>query len=179
MTAKPRDSRWVGLLPLAFFALKAYEYRSPDVLPNLLWWCNISNLVLGVAMILRNARAIWICSLLLIAGTPIWLLDVAATGDFSLYSILTHCVSPVLGLRAVRGLAPVKAVWIQGMVYYALLMAAAFFFSPPALNINLAHDVYAAAKPYISNYTLYTAMNSSLLAGSLLVLEKIFKRILY
>lgn len=169
----------MGLLPLAFFALKAYQYRSPEALPNLLWWCNVSNLILGAAMIARNARAIWICSLMLIAGTPIWLLDVAATNDFSIYSVLTHFVSPVLGLRAVRALGPVKAVWLQAMIYYVLLMVAAFYFSPPGLNINLSHDVYAAAKPYITNYYLYTAMNSSLLAISLLVLEKLFKRFLF
>jgi hypothetical protein len=166
-------SRAAAVFPLFFFLLKVYQYRMPADQAQILWWCTISNLGLGLSMLLGFERGVWIFSFMLILGTPIWLLDVWATGDFTIYSVFTHVISPALGIYSVRKLSVPRGIWWQGMIYYFSLILIARALTPPALNVNLAHDVYAAAKPFIQNYWLYTAMNSILLAMSLYVLGRL------
>lgn len=165
--------RWLAVFPLIFFLLKVYQYRAPADQGQILWWCTISNLVLGLSLLTGSIRGAWIFSFMLILGTPIWLLDVWATGDFTIYSVFTHIVSPAIGIYCVRKLPVPGGIWWRGMLYYFFLMLISYVLTSPALNVNLAHDVYAAAKPFIQNYWLYTAMNSVLLASSLFVLERI------
>lgn len=169
-------SRYLAVFPLFFFLLKVYQYRAPTDQGQILWWCNISNLLLGLALLAGNARAAWLASFMLILGTPIWLLDVWATGDFTIYSVFTHIISPAMGIYCVRRLPVTRGIWWQAMLYYVFLMLLSRLFTAPALNVNLAHDVYAAAKPYIQNYWLYTAMNSLLLAVSLFITERLASR---
>ncbi len=166
----------IGVLPVVFFAFKAWQYRYPGQWPNMLWWCTVSNLVLGLAILFQNVRFIWIASLMLLVGIPAWFLDIAATGDFSFYSALTHIVSPALGLNMAFLLPRPRWIFLQGVGYYASLMTAARFATPRELNVNLAHDVYIAARPFISNFFLYTAMNTVILIGVLYLLEKTFVR---
>ncbi|MBL8020693.1 MAG: hypothetical protein JNM27_13565 [Leptospirales bacterium] len=169
-------SRFLAVFPLFFFLLKVYQYRASTDQGQILWWCNISNLLLGLAILAGNARGVWLASFMLILGTPIWLLDVWATGDFTIYSVFTHIISPGMGIYCVRRLAVTRGIWWQSMLYYFSLMLLSRMLTAPALNVNLAHDIYASAKPFIQNYWLYTAMNSSLLAVSLFITEKLASR---
>jgi hypothetical protein len=48
--------RLTGLLPILFFALKVWQYAPAGQAAQLLWFCNISNLVLGLAIFAAEWR---------------------------------------------------------------------------------------------------------------------------
>jgi hypothetical protein len=96
--------------------------------------------------LLLSGDAIFVTTALLLIGLPIWLFDVAVQGGFHAFSILTHVVSPALGLYLCRRLGVGRHTPIFTIGYYIILQIAARLFTLPADNINVAFDVYAPVK---------------------------------
>jgi len=151
--------RLTGLLPILFFALKVWQYAPGGQAAQLLWFCNISNLLLGLAVFAMNGNAIFVTTALLLIGLPIWLFDVAVQGGFHAFSILTHVVSPALGLYLCRRLGfSQRAPWYT-LGYYIALQVVARLFTPAADNINVAFDIYAPVKSFFPNFWAYSLVN--------------------
>ncbi len=148
-----------GFLPLLMFALKCWQYRNPADLGQLLWFCNAANLVLGIAIFARWGNAVFICSALLLVGLPIWVFDVVATGDFHVFSVFTHVPSPFVGVLVARQLGASRHVIWQTLVFYLFMQLLARLFTPAALNINVAFDVYAPVKMLFPNFWIYSLTN--------------------
>ena len=167
--------RLTGLLPIIFFALKVWQYAPAGQAAQLLWFCNISNLVLGLAIFALSGDAIFVTTALLLIGLPIWLFDVAVQGGFHAFSILTHVVSPALGLYLCRRLGVGRHTPIFTIGYYIILQIAARLFTLPADNINVAFDVYAPVKSLFSNFWVYSFVNMTGLFVFAVVLRRIVK----
>lgn len=148
-----------GFIPLLLFALKAWQYRAPHEQYQLLWFCNAANLLLAIAIFVRWGNAVFICTALLLVGLPIWVFDVIATGDFHVFSVFTHVVSPLVGVLVVRPLGASRHVVWQTLVFYLLLQLAARGLSPAAQNINVAFEVYAPVKKLFPNFWVYSLVN--------------------
>ena len=153
------NSRFWGLVPLLFFALKAWQYRAPADLPQLFWFCNASNLVLAAAIFFRARNLIFICAVLLAIGLPIWVFDFIAHGDFHIFSVFTHVVSPLLGFFIASRLGWTSQVLWQAPVYFVLLQLLARALTPAELNINVAFAVYAPVKALFPAFWLYSLLN--------------------
>lgn len=168
-------NRFWGLVPLGFFALKAWQYRAAADIPQLLWFCNASNLVLAAAIFFRARNLVFICSVLLAIGLPIWVFDFLAHGDFHVFSVFTHVISPALGFIVARNLGWTLHVLWQAPLYYLLLQLLARVLTPAGLNINVAFAVYAPVKAMFPNFWLYSAAN---MAG-LVLFTAFVHRLLY
>lgn len=148
-----------GFIPLLLFALKAWQYRAPHEQYQLLWFCNAANLLLAIAIFARWGNAVFICTALLLVGLPIWVFDVLATGDFHVFSVFTHVVSPFVGVLVVRQLGANRHVLWQTLALYLLLQLTARLVSPAAQNINVAFDIYAPVKKLFPNFWIYSLAN--------------------
>jgi hypothetical protein len=158
------DKRIWGIVPLTLFGLKAWQYSSPGDIYQLLWFCNVSNLLLAVAIFFRARNLIFICATLLTIGLPIWVFDFMVNGDFHVFSVFTHVVSPALGFLVALRLGWSSHVIWQTVAYYLALQLLARLFSPAALNINVAFAVYAPVQKLFPNVIVYSLAN---LAGLL------------
>ena len=166
--------RWWGCIPLLMFALKAWQYRAPHDQYQLLWFCNAANLVLAVAIFARWGNGVFVCTALLLVGLPIWIFDVIATGDFHVFSVFTHVVGPLVGLLVVRQLGASRHVVWQALLFYLLLQLLARLFTPAALNINVAFDIYAPVKKLFPNFWIYSLTNLLGLAVWVVVAHRLF-----
>lgn len=169
------DNRLWGFLPLSFFALKLWQYAARADIHQVFWFCNISNLVLAVAIFVRSRNLIFICAVLLAVGLPIWVFDFIVNGDFHPFSVLTHTLSPALGFLVARRLGWTKHVIWQTAVYYVLLQLIARFFTPSALNINVAFAVYAPVRSLFASFWLYSAVNLVGLMAFTWLMSNLFK----
>ncbi len=164
--------RLTGLVPVVFFLLKVWQYAPAGQASQLLWFCNISNLLLGLAIFVMNGTAIFVTTALLIIGLPIWLFDVAVQGGFHVFSIFTHVVSPALGFYLCRKLGFSRhAPWLT-IVYYVVLQLVARFVSSPVDNINVAFDIYAPVKSLFTNFYVYSLLNMLGLFAFALLMKK-------
>lgn len=151
--------RWWGFIPLFMFALKAWQYRAPQDQYQLLWFCNAANLLMGLAIFTHWGNGVFVCSALLLVGLPIWVFDVFATGDFHVFSVFTHVVSPLVGVLVGRQLGANRHVFWQTLAFYLLLQLLARLFTPAAQNINVAFDIYAPVKKLFPNFWIYSLTN--------------------
>ena len=92
-------------------------------------------------------------------GLPIWIFDVLATGDFHVFSVFTHVVSPMIGLLAARQWGWNAHILWQTIAVYLLLQILARWLTPAALNINVAFTVYAPVRSIFGNFWVYSAAN--------------------
>lgn len=168
--------RYWAVLPLLFFCLKVWQYSEPGKLYQILWFCNISNLVLAVAIFIRRANLIFICSIILSIGLPIWIFDFLYFKDFHFFSLFTHIASPALGFLLVRRINFSMHVLWQAQLYYIVLQLLARLLSPPELNINVAFTVYEPVRVMFNSFILYSMVNLGGLFLYTLVVYRIFKR---
>ena len=94
--------RLLGVFPLIFFGAQAVHYWRINELGNLLWMCNIGNLVLAIGLffnnpLLRRSSAIWT-----IPGLFVWLRYVVFAWGVFLSSTLAHLGGLVVGMIGVK-----------------------------------------------------------------------------
>lgn len=97
-----RVGRLAGLISIGGVAWAAWDYAHDSSLLQLLWACNVAALVLGVGLLADNSRAIWSGTVLLVAAAPLWVVWVLTHGDNGIHALVTHVVSPALGLWVIR-----------------------------------------------------------------------------
>ena len=64
--------RLIGLLPLTFFLAQAIHYWRVGGMGNLLWMCNVGNLLLSVGLFLNHRELIRAAAIWTIPGLGIW-----------------------------------------------------------------------------------------------------------
>jgi hypothetical protein len=159
--------RWAGLIPLLFFTIRLVDYLRWHTPAHIWWSCHIANLTLGLGMLLRNVLLMRVAVLWLILGLPPWLLDMFATHIIWPISLLTHLGGAVFGLLVVRQVRMVRGVWWAALLWYLGLQLWSRVFTAPGLNVNAAHTIYEAARPWFSRYWLFWLM-MTVAAGVLL-----------
>ena len=150
--AATRRWRLLGLLPIGFVG---WAYATYDHPAHLLWLCNVCNLLLAVALLTDNLRLLWVATLWLVLGTPLWVMDIFVKDRFYPHSVFTHVVAPVLGLVAVRGRAAPAWTWILAVALGLAAQAVCRLWTPPALNINVSHATYRAMTGWFDSYIVY------------------------
>lgn len=69
-TGHPQYPRWLGLLPVAFVIWASTNHKHPA---EVLWLCNVCNLLLAVGLFTDNLRVLWLAVLWLMLGAPLCL----------------------------------------------------------------------------------------------------------
>ena len=171
--------RLLGLLPLYFFLHTAVFYWGTPEAPHILWVCNISNILMGLGMLLGKQTWTLVGLVWIIAGIPLWLIDGFVVTGFEYHSFLTHISSPIIGFYFCRKQGPPSGIiWIYAFIYFVALQILTHYNTPPELNINVSHDSYGPFAGYFPNYTVYYLANAPLLMGYLFLLDRKLKEAL-
>jgi hypothetical protein len=147
----PWKVRWLGLLPLAFYAAHFWYYATEEFssahrgTDNMLWMCHVSNVTLAVGLLfdlkwLARLSVIW-----LIPGLPLWLLEVVVHGGWIATSFLTHIGGLIIGLVAMRWIRADGWSWLYALVWYLFIQQLTRMVTSneyPYWNVNVAHAVY-------------------------------------
>jgi hypothetical protein len=168
---RPDPPRLLGVLPIAFFAATLIAHARDESAWTLLWMCNVSNLVLAAGFLLGRQWLIWLATLWLIVGLPLWIWNTILNDDLHLHSVFTHGVAPFMGLWAIRGRPPVRGAWALALLLGMSLQVFCHFVTPPELNINVSHATYKGLPDVFSSYPVYAALNTLAFAVALWAIE--------
>ena len=135
--------RAAALLLLAVMALHTAVKVQLGTLPELLWACNVSTLILVVGL-WWDLRPLMGMALLwhLCVGEPGWIAGIAARGwAFPGWtSVAVHTLPPTCAFLALRGRGLPRSSAFLALGMFILLVPPSHYLTPPELNINLAHQ---------------------------------------
>ncbi|MEY4168778.1 MAG: hypothetical protein RIR52_2602 [Acidobacteriota bacterium] len=168
--------RWLGSLPILFFAIRVIEYVWIAGTPEqILWCCHVSNLLLGIGMIRRHPRTIRVASLWLLVGLPPWLFDMVISGLVTPVSVLSHLGGALVALLALHRFRPTGRDWLPALLFFVTLQQVTRLLTVPSplTNVNVAHFAYGPFRDTVPYYWLYIVVNSLLAGIILLVVERL------
>lgn len=140
MYLSPRTKlRLLGILPLIFFLAQGVHYWGRNELGNLLWMCNIGNLLLAIGLFLEKQRVIRLAAIWTIPGLFIWVVYVLLPWSSFISSTLAHVGGLLVAMIALIRVRMDRMAWRWAFGWYLMVQLASRFVTPPALNVNLAH----------------------------------------
>jgi hypothetical protein len=165
--------RLLGFLPLIFFLAQTIHYWRVGGLGNLLWMCNVGNLVLASGLFFGRPELIRAAAIWTIPGLGIWIRYVFLEYEIVFSSILAHVGGIAIGLIALRKVRMDRIAWAYAFAWYLILQLAARFFTSPELNVNLAFRIQTGWEPTFSSYWKFWIVMSAVGAAGLWVIGKI------
>jgi hypothetical protein len=172
--------RWrlLGVLPLTFFFAQTVHYWRINEMGNLLWMCNIGNLVLALGLFFEKPLLIRISAIWTIPGLVIWLRYVVLAWGVFFSSTLAHLGGLSVGMVAVRKVGMDRKGGLYAMVWYLLMQLLSRLFTSPNLNVNLAHKIQDGLEQGFSSYLTFwltlTLVTGLILWSLCLLLNKIW-----
>jgi hypothetical protein len=153
MILSPRTKfRLLGIFPLIFFIAQFVHYWKSNELGNLLWMCNIGNVMLAMGLFLDKPLVIRFSAIWMPPGLLIWILYVVLTWGLFFTSILAHVGGLVVALIALSRVRMDRGAWRWAFGWYLMVQLASRFVTPAALNVNLAHAVQPGWERAFSSY---------------------------
>lgn len=174
--------RWPGWLLLAALGLHAINLARTTSLAELLWSCHIATLCLALGVLFRVRTAVatgWLFHLAI--GLPAWLVEIVVTrGTFGAAKVdtwlfttstLVHLLPIAVGVLWLRrgGFGISWRVMLFAWLIQAALIPLSRPFTPPELNINLAHGVWPAVMRSFPRLWVFQAAACAVCAISVLV----------
>jgi hypothetical protein len=144
--------RLLGIFPLLFFLLQALHYWRIHELGNMLWMCNIGNLLLAIGIFLVNPTLIRIATLWIIPGLAVWIIYVVLAWGVFFSSTLAHVGGLVFALIALRRVGMDRLAWIYAVLWYFVVQLLSRWFTSARLNVNLAHAIDEGWRRSFSSY---------------------------
>ena len=130
--------RRLGAVALVFSLAHVAEIVARAPAENLLWSCNVACALCTAGLALGSATANAAGGLLLLAGGPLWIVDLASGSAFYPTSVLTHVGVTALSVAGMRRLGAPRLAWPAAVATLAAATLAAAFVSSPAENVNVA-----------------------------------------
>lgn len=133
-----------------------------DVLPEMLWSCNVTAVMIAVGVLLDRREFTSVGWLTFVSvAFWMWMLDLGAGATTTVASVVIHVSSPLVGALHVRRVG----VWRWALAAAAIVQVVLFLISltltPPALNINMAHAVWSPFASWFPEIWAYHALNLS------------------
>ncbi len=149
-------NRYFGIIPLFTFIYASVACLIEGEAGRILWICNISTLIQGVGMFFLRMRWVWIGTLWLIIGLPLWALD-GLLHDllFTPQAIMMHLGCSFLGLAFLWREERVRNSWWQAYMILLILYVPSKLFADPALNVNLSSSIHPMSAGLFSDYNQY------------------------
>ena len=163
----PASYRLLGLLPLAFFLAHAYYYWRRGEPSHILWMCNIGNLLLSAGIFLAQPAVIRVAVIWLIPGLLIWLWYVVRLSGLLFTSTLAHVGGLAVGLFVLRRVGVTRVTWLHALAWYLFLQGASRLFTPPEMNVNIAHRVYEGWGEIFGSYFEFWLVTTLVIAALL------------
>jgi hypothetical protein len=156
--------RLIGLLPLTFFLAQAFHYWLGGGMGNLLWMCNIGNLLLAVGLFFNHREMIRAAAIWTIPGLGIWIRYVLFEYDFVFSSALAHVGGIVVALIVLRRVRMDRMAWVYALVWYLVMQVVSRLVTDPRLNVNVAHRIQTGWEATFSSYWKFWTLMTALVA---------------
>ena len=160
-----RRLRLLGFLPLTFFVAQAIHYLDIHELGNMLWMCNIGNLMLALGLLLEKPLLVRVAVIWTIPGLIVWCIYVVPTwgmlltGQFTwsalfgvVSSTLAHTGGISTGLVALQKIRMDVTSWLYAFGWYFILQLLSRLFTPAGMNVNLSHRVQDGLERFFPVY---------------------------
>ena len=154
---------------LLFYATDPF-YASNRGVENMLWMCNVGNLVLAAGLLLGQPRVVRLAVIWLVPGLPLWVFDAILRGGLLFTSFLTHIGGLAVGLIAMRSVRADKWTWAYGFGWYLLVQQLSRLFTSEFWNVNVAHKAYPGYEQVVSQYWQFWILTSLMVAVGLCIL---------
>ncbi len=167
MNLSPRTKlRLLGILPLIFFLAQCVHYWKRNELGNLMWMCNIGNLLLAMGLFLEKPVIVRLAAIWTIPGLLIWFLYVVLVWEVFLSSFLAHVGGLAVAMVALTQYGMDRTSWRWAFGWYLVVQLASRFVSAPALNVNLAHAIQPRwARAFHSYWSFWLVLTISTAAA--------------
>ncbi|HJZ83022.1 MAG TPA: hypothetical protein VKD91_21825 [Pyrinomonadaceae bacterium] len=133
--------RLLGFLPLVFFAAQVVHYGRFGGLGNLLWMCNVGNLLLAIGMFLDHRELIRTAAIWTIPGLGIWFWYVWLSGSTAFSSTLAHVGGIIVGVLVLRRVRMDHLAWLYAFGWYLCMQVLSRLATARELNVNVAHFI--------------------------------------
>ena len=156
MSVSPRTRlRLLGILPVVFFLAQARHYWPRHELGNLLWMCNVGNLLLAMGLLLERPLVIRLAAIWTIPGLFVWFFYVVLPWSSVLSSTLAHVGGLIVAMIALSRVRMDRTAWRWAFGWYLMVQLASRFVTPAELNVNLAHAVQPGWERAFGSYWLF------------------------
>jgi len=173
--------KWLGVAALLALILHVLVEKIPQgITLELFWICHLATFLLVLGLFVGSPVLTAVGFLSHVAyGAPAFLLDVIFVKPNSWTSWITHIVSPVASGIAVYHWGIPKKAPLQSWFFLIGSLLASYLFTPPAMNINMAHAVWKPFARFFPNIYSYLVFNSLVgvlfITAVILILKKVFK----
>ena len=171
--------RWLGLLPLIFFIAQANHYWRTNELGNMLWMCNLGNLILALGLFLDKPVVVRLAAIWMVPGLIIWFVYVVLPWGVFVSSILAHVGGLAVSMIALKWYRMDRDAWRYALGWYLAVQLLSRFITAAALNVNLAHAVATGwertFQTYWSFWLVLTALTAAVLWVTGMILWAIWR----
>lgn len=151
----PMCWRLAGLIPLATFFIHLHRNWSLGAPEHAFWMCHVSNVMLGIGALAAVACLIRLAVLWMLVGIPMWIMYTMQTGDVPAITLFTHLVSPAVGLMMFPHIRASRNTWLWAIPWFLFIQQLTRLYTPPELNINVAHQMYPGWEKVFGAYWQY------------------------
>jgi hypothetical protein len=175
LTTSPIHLRIIGTLLIVTVITVNLLFHN---LTNIIWWCNISALLAGIALLCNMQQAALVGAAFMIIGLAGWFLNVVINHMFeNTLSYITHfsyaCIAVYIFFRI-----PVdRYFWLRGFAWYLFCQLLSRLFTSPAENINLAFNIWPGWDQFFDNYLSFWLFITLSCAVFLLVLNRMLLKL--
>lgn len=169
--------RLIGLLPLSFFLGQTIHYWRFGGMGNLLWMCNIGNLLMALGLFLSHRELIRAAAIWTIPGLWIWFQFVLLVNGNFLSSTLAHVGGIIVGMFVLSRVRMDRIAWLYAFVWYLFMQFAARLTTPATMNVNLAHRVQPGWENSFNAYWKFWIVLTVVVAVGLWVIGMLLSRI--
>ena len=180
----------VGFLPLTFFSAQAIHYWQINELGNMLWMCNIGNLLLALGLFFEAALLIRVAVIWMVPGVAVWFAYVVPTwgmlftGRFSyaelfgvLSSTLAHLGGFAVGIAVLRKVGMDGRAWLYAFIWYFVVQLISRLITPAAMNVNLSQGIQPGWEKAFSSYWSFWLVLTVLVGACLWILGLLLRRL--
>ena len=180
--------RSLGILPFVFFLSQAIHYWHIGEFGQVLWMCNIGNLVLAIGIFLNEKTVIRVAAIWMVPGVLVWIAYVVPTwgilftGQASLgqlfgvlSSTLAHLGGFSVGMLILRRVRMDNRAWVFAFAWYFVLQLISRMATPAPMNVNVSQQIQAGWESSFSAYWKFWAVLTVLVAVCLWVLATFLK----
>lgn len=169
--------KWLGLLALALYGVVAGYKVYRGLSEEMLWSCHLATAVIGVGLLAGWASWVTVGVLWLVIGVPLWLLDLAAGGEFTPPSVLTHVGGLAVGLVGLRQLGVPTGSWWKALLALAVLQQLCRWITPAPANVNVAFAVWAGWERWFPSFRVYLVFLFVVLGIVFFAAESLLRRL--
>jgi hypothetical protein len=157
---------------IAFYAVHAAVLAWSDGPQHLLWACHLGCLLVGIGLASGRAIVFAVGFFWLLIGTPLWIVNMATTGDVTATSFLTHGGGTVIAVAFLRRVTVPRGAWLLALAGLVALGAASRALTPAADNVNLSHAVWAGWERTFPSYPTYVLMLVAIAGAAFFAAER-------